>query len=122
MNNNTILKKITIAHTFKHFEIKEIFKAGGADFSSSQVKTFMAGSQNKNYIKLTDEQLESFLNGLIVYSRGATDEPEMLPKMVENYIISQIEAGNSGMLGEVRCLIEDAADAADATETTENES
>jgi len=116
MNNNTILKKLTVAHSFKHFEIKEIFEAGGANYSSSQVKTFMAGSQNKNYIKLTDEQLELFLNGLIVYSRGALDEPDMLPKMVENYIISQIEAGNSGMLDEIRCLIEDAKD------STEDES
>jgi uncharacterized protein YehS (DUF1456 family) len=113
MNNNTILKKITIAHSFKHFEVKEIFEAGGASFSSSQIKAFMAGSQNKNYVKLSDEQLEGFLNGLIVYARGAKDEPDMLPKMIENYIITQIETNNSGMLDEIRCLIEDASDASE---------
>jgi len=110
MTNNAILKKIIIAINLKHFELKEIFELGGCTFSSSQVKAFMAGSQNKNHEKVNDEQFEAFLNGFILYSRGPVDEPTLLPRTIENFIIGLIETGNSGAIEEIRCLIEDATD------------
>ena len=110
MKNNAILKKITIANNLKHFEIKEIFELGGFEFSSSQIKAFMAGSQNKNYEKLSDEQFEAFLNGFILYSRGTIEEPSLLPRTIENFIIGLVESGNSGAIEEIRCLIEDVND------------
>jgi len=110
MKNNLILKKVCIANNLKHFELKEIFQHGDLDFSSSQIKAFMAGSQNKNHIELTDDQLEAFFNGFIIYSRGNVDDPSLLPRTIENFIIGLIEAGNTDALEEIRCLIEDAAD------------
>lgn len=79
--------------------------------SSSQIKAFMAGSQNKNYEKLNAEQFEAFLNGFIIYSRGSKDEPNLLPRTVENYIIGLVESENLEAIEEVRCLIDDAEDA-----------
>lgn len=110
MTNNNILKKISIANNLKHFEIKEIFELGSFEFSSSQIKAFMAGSKNKNYEKLSDEQLEGFLNGFIIYSRGPVDEPTLLPRTIESFIIDLVEAGNIGAIEEIRCLIEDVED------------
>jgi len=112
MTNNSILKKITIANNLKHFEIKEIFELGGCEFSSSQIKAFSAGAKNKNYEKLSVEQLEAFLNGFIIFSRGPVDEPTLLPRTIESFIIGLIETGNSGAIEEIRCLIEDAQDEA----------
>ncbi len=106
MTNNNVLKKIAIANSLKHFEMKEIFELGGFEFSSSRIKAFMAGPKNKNYEKLSDEHLEGFFNGLIIYLRGALDEPGMLPRGVENYIINQIEAENSEAIDEIRSLID----------------
>jgi len=108
MTNNSILKKISIANNLKHFEIKEIFKQGGIEFSSSQIKAFMAGGKNKNYEQLSDEHLEVFLNGLIIYSRGSVDEPNLLPRTIENSIIGLIESGNTDAIKEIRSLIEGA--------------
>jgi len=110
MTHNNILKKITIANNLKHFEIKEIFELGGFKFSSSQIKAFMAGSQNKNFEKLSEEQFEAFLNGFITYSRGPLEDPTLLPRTIENFIIGLIESGNTGAIDEIRCLIEDAKD------------
>jgi len=110
MINNNILKKISIANNLKHFEIKECFELGDLKCSSSQIKAFMAGSQNKNHEKLNDEQFEAFLNGFIIYSRGAVDEPNLLPKTVENFIIGLVESENIEAIEEIRCLIEDAED------------
>jgi len=105
MTNNNILKKISIANNLKHFEIKEIFTLGGFDFSSSQIKALMAGSQNKNYNKLSDEHFEGFLNGFIIYSRGAVDEPNLLPRTIENFIIGLVESDNQDALEEIRSLL-----------------
>jgi len=108
MTNNNILKKISIANNLKHFEVKECFELGGFEISSSRIKAFMAGSQNKNHERLNDEMFEAFLNGFIIYARGSVDEPSLLPRTVENHIISLIESGNTEALDEIRSLLDDA--------------
>ena len=110
MNNNNILKKIMIANNIKHFEAKEIFALAGCELSSSQIKAFMAGSENKNYIKLSDEQLEQFLNGFITYSRGSLEEPDLIPRGIENYVLELLKNGNTVAIEELSCLVNDAMD------------
>jgi uncharacterized protein YehS (DUF1456 family) len=105
MDFNRIFKKIIIANNLKHFEVQEVFALGGLECSSSRIKGFLAGSKNKNHERLTDEQLEQFLNGLIVYARGPLDEPDMLPRGVENYLIGLVESGNRTALEEVAALL-----------------
>ena len=108
MDNNRIFKKIIIANNLRHFEVQEVFALGGLACSSSRIKGFMAGSGNKNHERLSDAQLEQFLNGLIAYNRGALDEPEMLPRGIENYLLGLIESGNSAALAEIETLLADA--------------
>ncbi len=108
MDNNRIFKKIIIANNLRHFEVQEVFALGGLACSSSRIKSFMAGSGNKNHEQLGDAQLEQFLNGLIAYNRGALDEPEMLPRGIENYLLGLIESSNSAALAEIEALLTDA--------------
>lgn len=108
MDNNRILKKIIIANNLRHFEVQEVFALGGLECSSSRIKGFLAGGKNKNHERLTDEQLEQFLNGLIIYARGPLDEPDMLPRGVENYLIGLVESGNRAAIEEVAALINEA--------------
>lgn len=110
MKNNTILKKMTIANNLKQFEVKEVFALGGVDVSSSTIKGLSAGSQNKNRITMSDEQLDLFFDGLILYWRGAKDENDMVPRGFENYIMNLMKEGNRDVLEELTCLIEDAKD------------
>ena len=118
MTNNNILKKITIANNLKHFDIQECFELGGFTLSSSRIKSFMSGSQNKNHETLNDEMFEGFLNGFIIYSRGSVDDPNLLPRTVENYIINLIEAENSEALEEIRFIVEDGLDQIAPSETS----
>ncbi len=120
MTHNNILKKISIANNLKHYEIKTCFELGGLELSSSQIKAFMAGSKNKNYEALNDETFEAFLNGFITYSRGSVDEPNLLPRTVENYIIGLVESDNIDAIEEIRCLIDDAKDALEENSETTN--
>jgi len=110
MKNNTVFKKITIANNLKQFEIKEVFELGGLTLSSSAIKSFTAGSQNKNHVSLSDDQLSAFFDGLILYWRGAKDENDMVPRGFENYIMNLMKDGNRDVLEELTCLIEDAKD------------
>ncbi|MDQ6962813.1 MAG: DUF1456 family protein [Mariprofundaceae bacterium] len=119
MNNNMIFKKIVIANRFQHFEIKEMFELGGCKLSSSQVKALMAGSQNKNYEKATDEQLEQFLEGVIVYMRGKLENKAQLPRMVENYIIGLVESSNEEAIDEIHSLLGDVCDSDDEDDEEE---
>jgi len=116
MDNNRILKKLAIAHNLKQHEVQEIFALGDLECSSSRIKGFMAGSGNKNHESVSDSQLESFLNGLIIYARGALDDPDTLPRGIENYVLSLIDDGNAVMLDEIGALIDDARDAIETRE------
>lgn len=108
MDNNRILKKIIIANGLRHFEVQEVFALGGLKCSSSRIKGFLAGSRNKNHERLGDEALEQFLNGLIIYARGALDEPELLPRGIENYLLVLIESGNNAAIEEIQSLLSEA--------------
>ncbi|MDX8381868.1 MAG: DUF1456 family protein [Ghiorsea sp.] len=104
MINNVVFKKVTIANGLKQFEIKEIFELGGLELSSSAIKALSAGAKNKNYTKMTDDQLESFMNGLIVYWRGDVDEPNMVPQGLENMVMNS----NHDVLLELESLVAEA--------------
>ena len=104
MKNNVVFKKVCIANGLKQFEIKEIFELGGLSLSSSAIKALSAGAKNKNYEKMSDEQLEAFLNGLIVYWRGELDEPGLVPQGIENLIMNS----SADVLVELESLVAEA--------------
>lgn len=108
MKNNSVFKKITIANHLKQFEIKEVFALGGLELSSSAIKSFTASSRNKNHVQMSDEQLEAFFNGLILYWRGDKEEQHLIPRGFENFIVNLMKDGNLDMLEEISALIEDA--------------
>lgn len=110
MKNNAIFKKIIIANNLKQFEVKEVCEAGGLTPSSSAIKAWMAGSQNKNHVQLSDEEFEAFLDGLIVYCRGDKDDLVSVPRFIENHIMNLMKAGNAEALEELEFLLQDAKD------------
>jgi len=111
MNNNAILKKVMISHCMRHEDVEEAFALAGAEVGGSDLRGFLAGSSNKNFIPLSDALLEKFLDGVVFYARGPKEEPHLLPRGIENYIIAQIEAGNDAVLDEIDGLINDVQDA-----------
>jgi len=110
MDNNAVLKKIMIAQNIKQFDCKDVFELGGLPVSSSQIKAFTAGTSNKNFVALSDEQLEQFFTGLIIHNRGEKDDPTVIPRAIESYVLGLMKAGLSDTLEELSCLIEDARD------------
>ncbi|MER2226922.1 MAG: DUF1456 family protein [Carnobacterium sp.] len=102
MNNNDRLVRLRYALDIKDTEMVEIFKLGGLEITKEDVKKMLTKSKNENsdtikkeefqkndYVKdCSNQTLESFLNGLIIFKRGrqesAVNEPEKLVPMVIN--------------------------------------
>ena len=102
MNKNDRLVRLRYALDIKDTEMVEIFKLGGLELTKEDVKKMLTKSKNENsdtikkeefqkndYVKdCSNQTLESFLNGLIIFKRGrqesAVNEPEKLVPMVIN--------------------------------------
>ena len=62
------------------------YHLNGLEYSSSQIRAWMSGKGHKNHQALTMEQLGSFLDGFITYSRGPKDAPSVLCWRLRIYI------------------------------------
>jgi len=91
MNNNEILKKVSISHNLRRADMLEIFELGGFMLSYNQVGTYMLKPDNRKYIELEDNLLEAFLNKLIDYSRGTKEQPQIPPRSILNSIVNLAE-------------------------------
>ncbi|MCM3745132.1 DUF1456 family protein [Sporosarcina luteola] len=78
MNNNDILIRLRYALDFTNTEMVDIFKLGGVEVTKEDVIQLLTKSnedepENELQMKCTNEMLDSFLNGLIIYKRGKQD-------------------------------------------------
>ena len=107
MDNNQILKKLSIALNLRHEDVREVLHLGGHDLSTSQTGARMVNPNNKNFKAFGDDELEAFLNGLITYSRGPKNAPNMVPLAIVNTIYSLGERGHVEALDSLGGLVED---------------
>lgn len=84
MNNNDRLVRIRYALDIKDIDMIEVFELGGIQTTKAEIKKLLAKKQKSNGNELEDvsfndqeyeqkcsnEQLEAFLNGLIIFKRG----------------------------------------------------
>jgi len=111
MTNNETLKKIAAALKLRRSDIQEIFDMGGHYMSFSQAGGYMTGPENKRHKPLPDDLFTSFLEGLILYSRGSKDEPHIAPRLVLNCILDMAERDNEEGLNYIVNCVEAAREA-----------
>lgn len=87
MNNNDRLVRLRYALDIKDADMVEIFKLGGLELTKADIKKMLTKSinespdklkenefQKNDYVKdCSNQTLESFLNGLIIFKRGRRD-------------------------------------------------
>ncbi|MGG0668645.1 DUF1456 family protein [Lederbergia citrisecunda] len=78
MNNNDRLIRLRYALDFTNTEMVDIFKLGGIEVTKEDVLQLLTKSnedetENELQMKCTNQMLDSFLNGLIIYKRGKQD-------------------------------------------------
>ena len=85
MDNNDVLIRLRYALDIKDADIVEIFKLGGMDLTINQVKKLLLKSKDalpdeeddmkitEENIRCSNEMLDAFLNGFIIFKRGKQD-------------------------------------------------
>ena len=107
VDNNKVLKKITIAMNLRNEDVREILHIGGQELSISQTGAVLVSEPNKNFKILSDELLEAFMEGLITYSRGPKNVPNLIPLALANLVYLLGERGNQEALEALGGLVED---------------
>lgn len=74
MNNNDRLIRLRYALEIKNAEMVEIFQLGGTEVTKEEVIKLLTkleeDSPNESHMECTNEMLDAFLNGFIVFKRG----------------------------------------------------
>lgn len=70
LNNNDILKKLRVALKLRDDDIVEILKLVDFKISKGELGAFFRREDHPSYMKLKDQILRNFLNGLVIYKRG----------------------------------------------------
>ncbi|WP_342505764.1 DUF1456 family protein [Sporosarcina sp. FSL K6-2383] len=71
MNNNDILIRLRYALDIKNAAMVEIFQLGGVEVTVEEVRKLLTKLEdNEDSMECSNQLLDSFLNGLIIFKRG----------------------------------------------------
>jgi len=73
MTNNEIIKKLRIALDLKELDMIKIFEHDGYEIKKSELSGIFRKEGHKNYRECSDQLLNHFLNGYIIYKRGVKE-------------------------------------------------
>ena len=93
MINNDLLRRIRTIFDFTDEKILAVFALGQCLITSEQLTAFFKEKDESAYNALSDAELASFLNGLIVDKRGKTDGPQRQAEQVlsNNLIFNKLK-------------------------------
>ncbi len=80
MNNNDILRRIRYTFDFGDSKMMAVFGLAGPEISRAQISDWLKKEDDPDYRKCSDQQLATFLNGLIIDKRGKKDGPQPEPE------------------------------------------
>jgi uncharacterized protein YehS (DUF1456 family) len=80
MNNNDVLRRVRYTFNFDDSKMITVFGLGGLEVTRAQISDWLKKEEDPDYRKCSDEQLATFLNGLIVEKRGKKDGPQPVPE------------------------------------------
>jgi len=88
MDNNDILRRLRYTFDFGDDAMINLFKLNGLEVTRAQVSDWLKPEKDEQFKAITDEQLATFLNGLIVLKRGKKEGVVMVPeKQLNNNLI-----------------------------------
>jgi len=88
MTQNDILRRIRYILDLDDSKMISIFSLAGLEVTRAQISDWLKKEDDPAYQSLSDMELATFLNGLIVEKRGRKDGPQPVPEqMLNNNII-----------------------------------
>ena len=93
MINNDVLKRIRYILALNEVKLLEVFTAAESPVTAEQLNAWLEKDGAINYKKLEDDELSTFLNGLINYKRGKKEGAQPIPekKMNNNTIFRKLK-------------------------------
>ena len=93
MINNDVLKRIRYILALNEAKLLEVFAAAESPVTAEQLKSWLEKDGAIDYKKLEDDELSTFLNGLINYKRGKKEGAQPAPekKMNNNTIFRKLK-------------------------------
>jgi len=70
LTNNDVIKKLRVALKLRDDQIVDILALVDFKISKSELGAFFRSEDHPKFMKLQDQILRNFLNGLIIYKRG----------------------------------------------------
>jgi uncharacterized protein YehS (DUF1456 family) len=74
LSNNDILKKLRVALQLKDEDIIQILALVDFKITKGALNDMYRKEDHPNYVEAGDQILRNFLNGLVIYKRGAKEE------------------------------------------------
>lgn len=92
MTNNDILRRIRYTFDFKDKAMVDIFAQAEVTVTEEQVLSWLKREDDSAYIKMSDSELASFLNGLINLKRGKREgeQPEPESRLTNNMVFQKL--------------------------------
>ena len=88
MNTNDVLRRIRYTFSLDDSKMMAVFGLGGLEVNRAEISDWLKKDDDPDYQKCSDQQLATFLNGLIVDKRGKKDGPQPEPeKQLSNNIV-----------------------------------
>ena len=93
MTNNDILRRVRYIFDFNDDKMIALFGSADCVVTRSQISDWMKAEEDPAYIKMSDKELATFLNGLINDKRGKKDGPQPVPeeKLTNNGIFMKLK-------------------------------
>jgi uncharacterized protein YehS (DUF1456 family) len=93
MTNNDILRRLRYLFDFTDAKIIEIFKLVDYDVDEDELFDWFRKDDDLDLLEMTDREMATFLNGLIIEKRGKQDGPQPEPedRLTNNIILKKLK-------------------------------
>lgn len=92
MNNNDVIRRIRYLFHYSDLQMVSIFKLVNYDVEIEDVSDWLRKEDDPLLVKMTDKELATFLNGLIIEKRGRREGPlpEAEDHLTNNLILRKL--------------------------------
>lgn len=93
MTNNDILRRIRYTFDYSDLKMIALFKLSNYDVDKESLNDWLKKDDDPSLIEITDKELASFLNGLIIDKRGKKEGPLPEPEdpLSNNMILRKLK-------------------------------
>lgn len=93
MNNNDVLRRVRYIFDFNDDKMMSLFASAGCKVTRAEVSDWLKSDEDPANVKITDQQLAIFLNGLINDKRGKKEGEQPVPekKLTNNIIFMKLK-------------------------------